>query len=78
MSRKAILIDTSRCIGCRACQGACKSLNALPFHGTVSLTKEYTVPGSLSADSWTRVVSRVFDRNNRLAMTVQMCNHCEN
>ena len=27
---KAMLIDTTRCIGCRGCQNACKSWNNLP------------------------------------------------
>jgi formate dehydrogenase iron-sulfur subunit len=34
----AVLIDTSRCIGCMRCQRACKTANHLPDDGAIGLT----------------------------------------
>ncbi len=36
MTRKAILVTPERCIGCRACQTACKSWNQLPGQRTIN------------------------------------------
>ena len=53
----SILIDTSKCIGCRACQVACKQWNRLPAEET-SFTGYYENPVRFTANSWTRVVFR--------------------
>lgn len=46
-----ILIDTSRCIGCRLCQEACKLANNLP-------TQDALIPTSLSSTTLTAIDSR--------------------
>ncbi len=47
----SILIDTSRCTGCRGCQIACKQWNQLPAEMTKN-TGTYQNPQDLSADTW--------------------------
>ncbi|MFB3921463.1 MAG: 4Fe-4S dicluster domain-containing protein [Terriglobia bacterium] len=37
---KAILVDTTRCIGCGACVGACKEANGLPENADTELTSD--------------------------------------
>lgn len=51
---KGVLIDTTKCIGCRGCQTACKQWNELPgeetvFHGS------YENPPDLSPKTYTKV-----------------------
>jgi formate dehydrogenase iron-sulfur subunit len=47
----SILVDTSRCTGCRGCQIACKQWNQLP--GTITKNMgTYQNPQDLSADTW--------------------------
>lgn len=50
----ALLYDSSKCVGCRACQMACKRWNNLP---QVSTDSEglYETPRDLSADTWTMI-----------------------
>jgi formate dehydrogenase iron-sulfur subunit len=51
---KAMLLDLSVCIGCRACQVACKEWNELPSVPTVQ-TGTYENPPRLSGDTWKQV-----------------------
>jgi formate dehydrogenase iron-sulfur subunit len=51
----AMLIDTTRCIGCRACQVACKAWNELPA-GAASFSESGTSPRHLDARNFTRVL----------------------
>jgi formate dehydrogenase iron-sulfur subunit len=46
----AILYDASKCIGCRACEGACKECNNLPA--------EPVPPSDLSAITWNLIKQR--------------------
>lgn len=49
----ALLYDTSKCIGCRACQNACREWNnTTPERDAGGL---YDLPGELSADTWTLI-----------------------
>jgi formate dehydrogenase iron-sulfur subunit len=50
--QKAMLIDVRRCIGCKACQVACKEWNELPAEKTTITETEYTNPSKFSAVSW--------------------------
>ena len=52
--RKAILLDTSKCIACRGCQVACKNWNQLPAENTVFNTN-FENPPELSPITWMRV-----------------------
>ena len=48
------LVDTSKCIGCRGCQVACKQWNQLPASKTRN-TGTYENPPDLQANTWTLV-----------------------
>ncbi|MGD2105857.1 MAG: 4Fe-4S dicluster domain-containing protein [Anaerolineae bacterium] len=52
-NKLAILYDTSKCIGCRACQNACREWNeTTPEKDPAGL---YDTPSELSADTWTLI-----------------------
>jgi len=76
--RVATLVDTTLCMGCRACQVACKQWNELKavktdFRGT------YENPPSLSARTWTKI--KFFESDNggpAWRFRKQQCMHCEN
>ena len=54
--RKGFFTDTSICIGCKACEVACKEWNAIPEDGSMTLTgMSYDNTGGLSADTWRHV-----------------------
>ena len=48
---KAILIDTTKCIGCRACQVACKSWNDLKG-GKATFSETWSNPRYLSSNQY--------------------------
>ena len=54
-ARKGFFTDTSVCIGCKACEVACKEWNEVPDDGFDLLGMSYDNTGSLSADSWRHV-----------------------
>jgi formate dehydrogenase iron-sulfur subunit len=47
--------DTSVCIGCKACEVACKEWNGVPEDGLDLLGMSFDNTGRLSADSWRHV-----------------------
>ena len=49
-----MFLDLSTCIGCRACQVACKEWNDLPAVPTVQ-QGTYENPAGLSGDTWKQV-----------------------
>ncbi|BAL91133.1 putative 4Fe-4S cluster-binding protein [Actinoplanes missouriensis 431] len=53
--RMGFFTDTSVCIGCKACEVACKEWNAVPDDGFNLLGHSYDNTGGLSADSWRHV-----------------------
>ncbi len=53
--RKGFFTDTSVCIGCKACEVACKEWNEVPDDGFNLLGSSYDNTGSLSANSWRHV-----------------------
>jgi formate dehydrogenase iron-sulfur subunit len=82
MADKAFLVDMTRCIGCRACQVACKQWNNLPAEDTVFFGgQEYTNPKSLSAITYNHVVFSGLDRSNPAKpvwnVMHKKCYHCE-
>jgi formate dehydrogenase iron-sulfur subunit len=82
MSEKAFLLDTTKCIGCRACQVACKQWNGLPGEQTDFFAgPEYTNPAGLSSITWNYVKFFEVDRTNEEHPVWQImhtkCFHCE-
>ncbi len=73
---KAFLTDTTLCIGCRACQVACKEWNGLPaepnpFQGT------YENPRELTARTWRKVTFAEPDAGPlRWSFLSDTCKHC--
>jgi formate dehydrogenase iron-sulfur subunit len=53
--RKGFFTDTSICIGCKACEVACKEWNAVPDDGMSMLGSSYDNTGELSASTWRHV-----------------------
>jgi formate dehydrogenase iron-sulfur subunit len=53
--RKGFFTDTSICIGCKACEVACKEWNAIPEDGLDLLGQSYDNTGALGASTWRHV-----------------------
>jgi formate dehydrogenase iron-sulfur subunit len=53
--RMGFFTDTSVCIGCKACEVACKEWNGVPDDGLNLLGMSFDNTGSLSANSWRHV-----------------------
>ncbi len=53
--RKGFFTDTSICIGCKACEVACKEWNAVPDDGMTFLGSSYDNTGALGASTWRHV-----------------------
>ena len=62
--RKGFFTDTSVCIGCKACEVACKEWNAIPEDGFTLLGSSYDNTGGLGASTWRHVafVEQTSDR----------------
>ena len=75
---KAMLIDITRCVGCRGCQVACKSWNELPA-GESSFSETGGNPRYLDANNFTRVLFReVSGRDGGVGWSFvkRQCMHC--
>jgi formate dehydrogenase iron-sulfur subunit len=55
VSVKGFFTDTSLCIGCKACEVACKSWNDLPDDGFSLTGMSYDNTGELNASTWRHV-----------------------
>jgi formate dehydrogenase iron-sulfur subunit len=82
MSR-AILVDTTRCIGCRSCQVSCKQWNDLPAEKTEIEGTEngYQNPSVLSAKTFTVVTFHEVEDPEapgglKWAFVKRQCMHC--
>ncbi len=53
--RVGFFTDTSVCIGCKACEVACKEWNAIPDDGLTFTGMSYDNTGGLGANSWRHV-----------------------
>ncbi|ACZ86652.1 4Fe-4S dicluster domain-containing protein [Streptosporangium roseum] len=53
--RMGFFTDTSVCIGCKACEVACKEWNDIPDDGFVFRATSYDNTGSLGASTWRHV-----------------------
>lgn len=74
---KAMLNDVTRCIGCRACQVACKQWHDLPAETTTN-RGTYENPPDLSADTWTKIIFKEYGDNGTLRWLFRkhQCLHC--
>lgn len=54
-SRKGFFTDTSICIGCKACEVACKEWNALPMDSMEFTGNSYDNTNALGASTWRHV-----------------------
>ncbi len=73
-----MLIDTTRCTGCRGCQVACKSWNELGA-GTSSFSGTGENPPHLDANNFTRVLfaeTAAPDGGVRWTFVKRQCMHC--
>src|SRR5512146_3132019 len=79
MGAKGFFTDTTICIGCKACEVACKQWNQLPDDGMEFTGMSYDNTGALGATSWRHVafVERVIDGEMTWSMMSDVCKHCE-
>ena len=76
--RVGFFTDSSICIGCKACEVACKEWNGLPTEGLEFLGLSYDNTGELGSDTWRHVafVEQVRDGEVRWLMNSDVCKHC--
>jgi formate dehydrogenase iron-sulfur subunit len=75
---KGMLIDTTRCIGCRGCQVACKAWNGLDAVKS-GFSETGTYPLHLDASTFTRVLFRDVvqaDGKVKAVYVKRQCMHC--
>jgi formate dehydrogenase iron-sulfur subunit len=86
-ARVGFFTDTSVCIGCKACEVACKEWNALPdpdFDVLALTGMSYDNTGALGSDSWRHVAFIEQDVIHQIAdgpatrwlMASDVCKHC--
>src|SRR5579862_8837836 len=70
-------IDTSTCIGCKACEVACQQWNDLPVAQTTQVGTYQTMP-TMQANYWNLIKFREVDTDNGFAwlMRKDQCMHC--
>jgi len=75
---KAMLMDLTECIGCRACQAACKQWNGLPAEETHN-AGSYENPPRRSAKTWTTISFSELSEGDRVhwVFAKRQCMHCE-
>jgi len=84
LARVGFFTDTSICIGCKACEVACKEWNDVPADGLNFLGTSYDNTGGLSADTWRHVafieqpvsVPAIGETGIRWLMSSDVCKHC--
>ena len=75
---KGVLVDLTRCIGCRGCQVACKSWNERST-GTTRNSGNFTNPPQLNADTYThiRFIENEKDGAPVWSFVKDQCMHCK-
>ncbi len=88
--RYGFFTDTTLCIGCKACEVACKEWNALPADDLGLTGMSYDNTGGLSANTWRHVafiekIAKDGERATEMApfqsnwlMMSDVCKHCGN
>ena len=75
--RMGFFTDTSVCIGCKACEVACKQWNDLPSDGgEFRKGGSYDNTGQLAASTWRHV--RFVDDDGGWSFMSDVCKHCTN
>jgi formate dehydrogenase iron-sulfur subunit len=78
--RVGFFTDTSVCIGCKACEVACKEWNLVPEDGMVWTGESYDNTSELGANTWRHVA--FIEQNEpevdalRWLMSSDVCKHC--
>ena len=89
-ARVGFFTDTSVCIGCKACEVACKEWNLVPEDGLVWTGESYDNTSELGANSWRHVAfieqhkplrldgetAALDDEPLRWLMSSDVCKHC--
>jgi len=75
--RKTLLVDTTKCTGCRSCQLACKEWHNREAEES-GFENTYESPLDLTYNTWLRVVMREakVDGQTRWLFRPDMCKHC--
>lgn len=68
----SMLYDAVKCVGCRACQQACKARSKLPYEPDA--TGLYEAPRDLAANTWT--IIKLFEGEKQSSFVKQQCMHC--
>jgi len=76
-----MLNDTTRCIGCKACQVACKKVNELPQEATLGEEAQvgraiYDSPRSLSEHTYTLIKLHRDEKSGESTFVKRQCMHC--
>jgi formate dehydrogenase iron-sulfur subunit len=77
--RMGFFTDTSVCIGCKACEVACKEWNQVPADGLNLTGMSFDNTGGLGADTWRHVafIEKQDDMGQyRWLMSSDVCKHC--
>src|SRR4029453_6692629 len=77
--RMGFFTDTSVCIGCKACEVACKEWNAVPADGLDLLGQSFDNTGKLDANSWRHVAfieQPLPNGDMQWLMMSDVCKHC--
>ena len=79
MAVKAFLTDSTLCIGCKACEVACKEWNGVPADGFHWSGKSYDHTGTLGHSTWRHVKFVERERGGLPAwdFSSDVCKHCE-
>lgn len=69
--------DTTLCIGCKACEVACKQWNQLPSDGFHFTGNSYDNTQMLSATTWRHVAFKEKIESHKWLMLSDVCKHCQ-
>ena len=72
--RMGFFTDTTLCIGCKACEVACKEWNELPSDGYEFTGMSYDNTKELSGTTWRHVA--FVEQDQRWLMESDVCKHC--
>lgn len=79
MKEVGFLTDATLCIGCKACEVACKQWNQLPDDGYALTGRSYDNTTALGATTWRHVLFSEQPAAGKVAwkMLSDVCKHCE-